>query len=75
MATETRPAELENQLLASLSEDTLKRLKPHLQIVHLQHGHILYAVDDPCHSLTFPRRGCMISLLAVTEDGIRPRSV
>ena len=69
MATETRTAELENQLLASLSEETLKRLKPHLQIVHLQHGQILYAVDDPVPFAYFPRRGCMISLLAVTEDG------
>src|SRR6267154_590514 len=69
MATEIRPAEIENQLLASLSEESLKRLKPHLQIVHLDHGQMLYRPDESVTFAFFPRKGCMVSLLAVTEDG------
>ena len=59
----------ENQLLASLPDETLKRLKPTLQLVKLEHGKIVYHVDDKVEFAYFPRKGCMISLLAVTEEG------
>jgi CRP-like cAMP-binding protein len=69
MATETRPAELENQLLASLPDESLKRLQPHLELVHLESGKTLYTIDDKIPFAYFPKKGCMVSLLALTEDG------
>jgi CRP-like cAMP-binding protein len=59
----------ENQLLASMSAETLKRLKPQLSLVHLEWGKMLYGVDDKIEFVYFPRRGAMVSLLAVTEEG------
>jgi CRP-like cAMP-binding protein len=69
MPNETRSPEVQNQLLASLPEETLKRLRPHLQKVHLEHGQTVYRVDDQVEFAYFPLRGCMISLLAMSEDG------
>jgi len=69
MATETRPAAIQNQLLESLPEETLRRLKPHLQFVHLESGRVIYTVDDEVPFAYFPQRGCMVSMLALTEDG------
>ena len=59
----------ENQLLASLPAETLKRLQPFMQVVQLEPGTVLYHVDDKVEYAYFPRRGGMVSLLAVTEDG------
>src|SRR5207248_3309873 len=58
-----------NQLLGSLPEETMRRLKGHIQSVHLKSGEILYTVDDAVPFAFFPQRGCMISQLALTEDG------
>jgi CRP-like cAMP-binding protein len=69
MPIETRSPESQNQLLASLAEETLKRLRPYLQKVRLEHGHTLYRVDDQVEFAYFPLRGCMVSLLATSEDG------
>ena len=52
-----------------MSAETLKRLKPQLSLVHLESGKILYGVDDKIEFVYFPRRGAMVSLLAVTEEG------
>jgi CRP-like cAMP-binding protein len=68
MATDGRTS-IQNQLLESLPEETMRRLKPHLQSVHLELGRILYSVDDEVPFAYFPQRGCMVSLLALTEDG------
>jgi cAMP-binding proteins - catabolite gene activator and regulatory subunit of cAMP-dependent protein kinases len=62
-------ASLENQLLASASAETLKRLKPSLTLVPLVSGKILYGVDEKVDFVFFPRAGAMVSLLAVTEEG------
>ena len=69
MAKEPQPVDVENQLLASLPGESLKRLKPHLQLVNLVSGHNLYTVDDRVEFAFFPRKGCMVSMLALTEDG------
>ncbi len=69
MATDSRVPAIQNQLLESLSEETLRRLRPHLQFVHLEQGRVLYTVDDEVPFAYFPQRGCMVSLLALTEDG------
>jgi CRP-like cAMP-binding protein len=64
-----KDADGENQLLASMSAETLKRLKPQLSLVHVDSGKVLYGVDDKVEFVYFPRRGAMVSLLAVTEEG------
>jgi len=69
MATDTRSPDHENQLLASLPDETMRRLKGHLQHVDLEHGKVLYSVDDAIPFAFLPKRGCMVSQLAVTEDG------
>jgi CRP-like cAMP-binding protein len=69
MATDMRSPEVQNQLLQSLPDETLRRLRPHLQSVYLESGKVLYSVDDDVPYAYFPQRGCMISLLAATEDG------
>ena len=37
--------------------------------MHLEHGKVIYRVDDKVEYAYFPKQGCMVSLLAVTEDG------
>jgi CRP-like cAMP-binding protein len=69
MASLNKDGSIENELLASMSAETLKRLKPHLSLVHLESGKVLYGVDDKVEFAFFPRRGAMVSLLAVTEEG------
>lgn len=69
MTPEVQRQPEENQLLSSLPDETLKRLQPHMQLVHLEHGRVIYRVDDKVEFAYFPRKGCMVSLLAVTEDG------
>ena len=69
MTPEVQRQPEENQLLSSLPDETLKRLRPHMQLLPLEHGRMLYHVDDKVEFVYFPRKGCMVSLLAVTEDG------
>ncbi|MFL6299651.1 MAG: Crp/Fnr family transcriptional regulator [Terriglobales bacterium] len=69
MTSPMKDADGENQLLASMSAETLKRLKPQLSLVHVDSGKVLYGVDDKVEFVYFPRRGAMVSLLAVTEEG------
>jgi len=69
MAPPSKDGSLENELLASLSAETLKRLKPQLSPARLDWGKVLYGVDDQIEFAYFPRRGTMVSLLAVTEEG------
>ena len=65
----TLPRQMQNQLLEALPAETLKRLRPALQPVRLESGAVTYTVDDEVRHAYFPKRGCMVSLLAVTEDG------
>jgi CRP-like cAMP-binding protein len=69
MPNDARSPESQNQLLESLPDETLKRLRPHLQKVHLDLGKTLYHVDDPVEYIYFPLHGTMVSLLAISEDG------
>jgi CRP-like cAMP-binding protein len=69
MATQTRSPVNENQLLGSLPDETMRRLRGHLQHVDLESGLVLYSIDDPVPFAYFPQRGCMVSQIALTEDG------
>src|SRR5947208_452418 len=69
MASPDKNDSIENELLASLSAESLKRLKPSMSLAHLEWGKVLYGVDDKVDFVFFPRRGAMVSLLAVTEEG------
>jgi CRP-like cAMP-binding protein len=57
-----------NHILASLSEGEFQRVLPHLQPVELEHGAILYEIDQPIEQLYFPFHA-MISLVTEMADG------
>jgi CRP-like cAMP-binding protein len=58
----------ENHLLASLPREEYQRLLPHLELVHIATGKILYNTGDTVSHAYFPRGG-MLSLLSTSEDG------
>lgn len=58
----------QNQLLAALSGEALDRLYPHLEIVALQNGEILYQYGCDRHHVYFPI-DCIVSLLHDIENG------
>ena len=57
-----------NRLLAALEADDFARLEPHLEALQLAAGTVLYESGDPVRHAYFPH-GCVVSLLAVLEDG------
>lgn len=57
-----------NRLLAALPREEYKRLVPHLEVVRLAPGRILYHAGDTVRHVYFPIGG-MISLLTTTENG------
>src|SRR3954469_21358103 len=57
-----------NRLLAALGVDDLARLEPHLEAVQLAAGRVLYESGETVRHAYFPH-GCVVSLLAVLEDG------
>jgi CRP-like cAMP-binding protein len=59
---------LDNQLLASLPRDHFDRLLPHLSMVLLPQGLVLFEAGDEVDQVYFPNFG-MLSLLAVLRDG------
>jgi CRP-like cAMP-binding protein len=61
-------APFENRLLALLPSAEYQRLLPHMGLVRLATGRILYNLGDPVHYSYFPMSG-MISLLSITSDG------
>jgi CRP-like cAMP-binding protein len=61
-------ATLDNNLLAALPREEYQRLAPHLELVHLPAGKILYHVGDEVRYAYFPKGG-VLSLLSTTEDG------
>jgi CRP-like cAMP-binding protein len=59
---------LSNQLLAALPNSEYQRLLPHLEIVQLSVGEILYQSYETIKYVYFPHQG-MISLVAIMENG------
>ena len=57
-----------NGLLSALPREEYERLSPHLEVVRLTPGKILYNAGDVVRHAYFPKGG-MISLLSITEDG------
>lgn len=57
-----------NGLLSALPREEYERLSPHLELIRLTAGKILYNAGDPVRYAYFPKGG-MVSLLSVTEDG------
>src|SRR4051795_5337764 len=57
-----------NRLLAALDADNLARLEPHMEAVQLAAGRVLYESGESVRHAYFPH-GCVVSLLAVLEDG------
>src|SRR5471032_207983 len=58
----------QNYLLAGLSLDERKRLFPHLQLVAMPLGKVLYESGDLLRHVYFPL-DCIVSLLYVMQDG------
>lgn len=58
----------QNKLLDNLSEETLARLSPDMELLDLSQGTRLYGPDDKLDYLYFPA-GAMISVVGVTKDG------
>jgi CRP-like cAMP-binding protein len=61
-------AAYENHLLAALTDEEHRRLAPHLELVRLAPGKILYQPDDKVRHAYFLEDG-MVSLLSTTHDG------
>jgi CRP-like cAMP-binding protein len=57
-----------NQLLAALSAEECSRIHPHLKLVPLPLGEVLYEPDDVLRHVYFPLDS-IVSLLYVMEDG------
>ena len=57
-----------NHLLASLDPDIQDRLFPHLELVELKLGELLYESGDSLRHVFFPI-DCIVSLLYVMESG------
>ncbi|MGK2912928.1 MAG: Crp/Fnr family transcriptional regulator [Porticoccaceae bacterium] len=62
------PAPQQNHLLAALPADIQQRLFPHLELVTLALGYILYESGDTLRHVYFPT-DAIVSLLYVMEDG------
>jgi CRP-like cAMP-binding protein len=58
----------QNHLLAALPLFDRERIYPHLQLVPMPLGHVLYESGDPLLHVYFPV-DCIVSLLYVMEDG------
>jgi CRP-like cAMP-binding protein len=65
--SEVRSA-LNNHLLAALSPAVQERLFPHLELVQMSLGKVLYESGDALRHMYFPT-DCIISLLYVLQDG------
>ncbi|MFZ2404476.1 MAG: Crp/Fnr family transcriptional regulator [Methylobacter sp.] len=58
----------QNYLLDALSPDEYERLAPHLELVQMPLGKVLYESGDELHHAYFPAT-CIVSLLYVMENG------
>jgi CRP-like cAMP-binding protein len=61
-----RPA---NRLLAALSDREFDVIEPHLDVVRLKRGEVLFEPGEDVNITYFPCRRTMASLLIVTRDG------
>jgi CRP-like cAMP-binding protein len=59
---------VENRLLAALPSDEYQRLFPNLETVSLAFKQALYEPREPIQYVYFPKRGVVVSLLAVMAD-------
>jgi CRP-like cAMP-binding protein len=66
--SEDRTDHRTNRLLAALEPDDFAALRPHLEIVRLTRGHVLYEVGAPLRFSYFPH-DAVISLVNDMEDG------
>jgi CRP-like cAMP-binding protein len=57
-----------NQLLAALEPEDFAFLEPHLEVVDLPKGQVLYEAGDMIRHTYFPH-DCIVSLVNVMEDG------
>lgn len=57
-----------NQLLTKLVPEALERLSPHLEVVNLSLGQVIYEAGAPLSHVYFPI-DCIVSLLCVMADG------
>ncbi len=62
------PRPQQNHLLAALPMEALERLLPHLELVNLALGEVLYESGDALRHVYFPTDS-IVSLLYVMEDG------
>lgn len=58
-----------NRLLRALNAREFAVLEPHLEVVALPRGRVLFEPGDDVHTTYFPCRRTMASLLIVTRDG------
>src|SRR5436309_12450276 len=58
----------DNRILAALPLEQYERLLPHLELVRLTPGKILYGAGEAVRYAYFPKGG-LISLLSTTESG------
>jgi len=62
------PSPLQNHLLAALPDEVKQRLFPHLEMVPLELGKVLYESGDTMRHVYFPTDS-IVSLLYVMESG------
>jgi CRP-like cAMP-binding protein len=62
------PDPQQNHLLAALAPAAFDRIYPHLQLVEMPLGKVIYEPDDVLRHVYFPT-DCIVSLLYVMEDG------
>jgi CRP-like cAMP-binding protein len=59
---------LENHLLGLLPDTVAARLKPHLELVHLERGQFLFRAHDPLRAVYFPSTA-VVSLVSRLQSG------
>ncbi|MGY4532038.1 CRP-like cAMP-binding protein [Pseudomonas sp. TE3786] len=63
-----QPSPLSNHLLAALPDDARERLFPHLELIHLSLGEVVYESGGAMRNVYFPT-DAIVSLLYVMENG------
>jgi CRP-like cAMP-binding protein len=64
----SRQSARQNSILTFLPHEEFSRLLPHLEIVHLEKGEVIYLTGDSICYAYFPNSG-LLSLLSSTESG------
>jgi hypothetical protein len=62
------PSPSQNHLLNALPSSVRERLFPHLKLVHMARGAVVYESGAPLRQIYFPTN-CVISLLYVLANG------